>query len=96
MVMSGVVGQRAQYVMFREAATGRLLPVSSQPRVLLQWIVQKYPMQVRMVFPAAVPACDLPKIICAHWLVGWNISARSALSARDRAQMLRMRCRWLS
>ena len=46
--MRGVIGQRAQYVMFREPATGRLLSVTSQPRVLLQWTVQKYPVQVRM------------------------------------------------
>ena len=50
-----VAGQRAQHVMFREQATGRLLPVSSQSRVLLQWTVHKYPMPVRTANPAAIP-----------------------------------------
>ena len=45
-IMQRVAGQRAQYVMFKEPATGRLLPVSSQPSIMLRWAVQKYPVQV--------------------------------------------------
>ena len=45
-IMQRVAGQRAQYVMFKEPATGHLLPVSSQPSIMLRWAVQKYPVQV--------------------------------------------------
>ena len=47
------MGQRAPYVVFKEPVTGRLLSVSSQPRVLLRWTVQKYPMQVAPSSPHA-------------------------------------------
>ena len=68
MIMRSVAGQRAQHVMFRESAAGRLLPVSSQPRVLLQWTVQKYPMPVRTANPAATLAYENMgrSIVCAH------------------------------
>lgn len=47
-IMKQVVGQRAPNVMFKDPASGRLLAITSQPRVLLRWTVQKYPLQVQL------------------------------------------------
>ena len=47
-IMKQVVGQRAPNVMYKDPASGRLLAITSQPRVLLRWTVQKYPLQVQL------------------------------------------------
>ena len=47
-IMKQVVEQRAPNVMYKDPASGRLLAIISQPRVLLRWTVHKYPLQVQL------------------------------------------------
>ena len=47
-IMKQVVGQRAPNVMLSDHGSGHLLAITSHPRVLLCWTLQKYPLQVQL------------------------------------------------
>ena len=48
-IMKGELDRRkAWQIVFRDPASGQLRRLESSPRMMLRWLLQKYPIQVRL------------------------------------------------